>query len=279
VFRFLAVLASTPICAGAAYAGPSSFQRSCNDIRIERPAGAVSLGATCRDRSGRTHPAEFDLNGYHNIDGQLVFDGRGQSSFQRSCDQIDVRVTSERVMLVAECKTRNQQLRRTTIEIQDIQNIDGRLVRTAASAPPPRAAAPAAQPASGGEEPFGQMIGSWRFTQSPHRSNVFCRAYNGDNIIGRFGDGRYRLSVLFNGPKGMFEGANLEIGGQNEPITVNADGRRLYLEVGDDEIGRIVRANGYRWRAWNREGSVSFDRSVGAAVARLRECTKVNGGR
>ncbi len=100
------------------------------------------------------------------------------------------------------------------------------------------------------------------------RGNFICRAYSGNNIIGRFSDGRYRLSVLYNANKGKFEGANLEIGGKHEPINVSADGKRLYLEVGDHEIGQIIRANGYKWRAWNSAGSVSFDRSTGAAVAR-----------
>lgn len=97
----------------------------------------MSIGATCRDRAGRNQPADFDLNGYHNIDGRLVFDGKGKSSFQRSCDVINVRVSPERVLLTAECRARNQSVRKTTIEIQNIQNIDGRLVRTAATAAPP----------------------------------------------------------------------------------------------------------------------------------------------
>ena len=140
--RFLAVLAGTLVCAATAHAAPSNFQRSCSDIRIERPAGAVSIGATCRDRAGRNGPADFDLNGYHNIDGRLTYDGKGKSTFQRSCDRIDIRVNPERVLLTAECRDRNQNVRKTTIEIQDIQNIDGRLTRISGSAP---------RPASGGQ--------------------------------------------------------------------------------------------------------------------------------
>ena len=132
--RFLAFLTGALMCATTAHAGPSSFQRSCSDIRIERPAGAVSIGATCRDRAGRNGPADFDLNGYHNIDGRLTFDGKGKSTFQRSCDRIDIRVNPERVMLVAECRDRNQNIRKTSVEIQDIQNIDGRLRRIVGSA-------------------------------------------------------------------------------------------------------------------------------------------------
>ena len=127
--RLLAILAGTLACAATAQAAPSNFQRSCNDIRIERPAGGVWLGATCRNRAGRTGPAEFDLTGYHNNDGRLTFDGRGKSTFHRSCDRIDVRVNAERVLLTAECRDRNQNVRKTSIDIQDIQNIDGRLTR------------------------------------------------------------------------------------------------------------------------------------------------------
>jgi hypothetical protein len=100
---------------------------------IERPGSKVSIGATCRDRAGRDQPADLTLND-HNIDGRLVFDRRGQSSFQRSCDQIDIRVTPDRVVLTAQCRTRNQRVQSTTIEVQNIHNIDGRLVRGSAPA-------------------------------------------------------------------------------------------------------------------------------------------------
>jgi hypothetical protein len=137
MLRLIAAVAAAIACAGAAHAGPSSFQRSCSDIRLEHPAGDVVLVATCRDRAGRGHPADFELTGYHNIDGRLVFDGRGKSSFQRSCDRIDVAANQNGVLMVAHCRTRDQRVVRTSIEIQDLHNIDGRLVRSASNAPPP----------------------------------------------------------------------------------------------------------------------------------------------
>lgn len=134
MLRLLAVLICTLVGAANAHAGPSNFQLSCSDIRIERPGGGVSIGATCRDRAGRNGPADFDLHGYHNVDGRLSFDGRGKSTFQRSCDRIDIRVSPERVLMTAECRDRNQNVRKTSVEIEDIQNIDGRLRRIAGSA-------------------------------------------------------------------------------------------------------------------------------------------------
>ncbi len=168
--RRLAIFAGAFVCATTAYAGPSNFQRSCNDIRIERPAGEVWLGATCRNRAGRTGPAEFDLTGYHNNDGRLTFDGRGKSTFQRSCDRIDVRVNPERVLLTAECRDRNQNVRKTTIEIQDIQNIDGRLTRISGSAPSPT---PGGRPAPNVSMDLNlRWSGNWVWAKNGQSNNI-----------------------------------------------------------------------------------------------------------
>ena len=140
--RFAMVMSGALLSANLAHAGPSTFPRSCSDIRIEQPGGTtVSLGASCRDKAGREQPADFTLNGYHNIDGRLVYDGKGQSTFQRSCDAIDVRVNQDRVLLTADCKARDQRVRKTSIEIQDIHNIDGRLTRTVGAGSSPAVAA------------------------------------------------------------------------------------------------------------------------------------------
>ncbi|MGE3646347.1 MAG: hypothetical protein AB7F96_21080 [Beijerinckiaceae bacterium] len=138
------------------------------------------------------------------------------------------------------------------------------------------------------QEPFGQNIGVWKFTQAPDKAKVVCRAFSpgpfGVNIIGRTGAGKFYVSVPAQGiPKGMYEGADLAIGGQHEPLTATSDGSRFVLPVDDQQIARIIRARGYQWaamvRGQRRSGAAAFDSSVGAAVKRLRECTKANGGR
>jgi hypothetical protein len=138
---------------------------------------------------------------------------------------------------------------------------------------------PQPQPVSGGQEPFGQNIGGWRFTQEPHRTaKVFCRAIRGPDVVGRWGNGKYRISMPFTAQKGSFEGANMQIGSDNSPITARADGSRIYFEIDEYDIGQMTRAQGYGWRAWNSQGSARFDSNFGAVVARLKECVRANGG-
>lgn len=107
---------------------------------------------------------------------------------------------------------------------------------------------------------------------------MYCRAKSGSNFIGRYGNGLYRLSFVKKGLNGSFEGANLGIGAQNSPLTVTSDGVRIYIRIDESDMQQIVRAGGFTWRAWSRQGAVRYDNSVGAAVARLKECTRANGG-
>lgn len=137
------------------------------------------------------------------------------------------------------------------------------------------------------QEPFGQDIDGWKFTQAPHPSRVICRAFSegrGQNIIGRTGDGRFYVSVPAQGiPRGRYPESTISIGGRSEPIDADSDGARFVLHVDDDQIGRIIRARGYQWRGGPRgaylSGTVAFNNSVGAAIGRLRECSRANGGR
>jgi hypothetical protein len=143
----------------------------------------------------------------------------------------------------------------------------------------------AAGTAQAQQEPFGQNIGAWRFSQAPHQTRVICRAFAGsENIVGRTGDGEMYVSVPANGiPRGPYRESTLIAGGATEPVDAVSDGQRFVLPVDKDQIGRIVRAGGYQWRAMVdgriRSGTVMFDRDVGAAVSRLQECSRANGGR
>lgn len=161
-----------------------------------------------------------------------------------------------------------------------VQGAEANIRRLASQCNATGPAPSAPRPASGaGEEPFGQNIGSWQFTQAPDRTKVFCRAKSGSYVVGRYGNGQYRLSVNEKGLKGSFEGANLGIGTQNSPVTASSDGSRVYIPVDETEMAQIIRAGGFSWRAWNRQGTVRYDNALGPAVARLKECTRANGGR
>lgn len=142
--------------------------------------------------------------------------------------------------------------------------------------------------ASAQQEPFGENIGGWTFTQGPGPNRVTCRAFSPGpgtgNIIGRTGNGGFYVSVSSQGiPKGKYEGSDIAIAGQHEPVNSHSDGSRYVTPVDDDQIGRMIKARGYAWRAMvGRQaysGVVMFDNMIGPAVTRLRECTKANGGR
>lgn len=149
-------------------------------------------------------------------------------------------------------------------------------------------AASTAAPANAQQEPFGQEMDGWKFTQAPHPTKAICRAFSpgsgGVNIIGRLGNGKFYVSVPANGiPKGKYPDSTLTVAGSAEPVDAESDGSRFALQVDDGLLALIIKARGYQWQVSDRgrmvSGSATFNGSIGKAVARLRECTKANGGR
>lgn len=154
--------------------------------------------------------------------------------------------------------------------------------------PPPGGARPQQVMQSrptGTEEPYGQNIGPWMFTQDAGKT---CRGYfpgiGGSYIIGRNGkNGTHYVSVPGSGlAVGQYPESTIIIAGQAEMVSAGNGGVRFVLNVDNVQFGRIIQARGYQWRAMDRgrlvTGTVTFDGSTGAAAARLRECTKANGG-
>lgn len=141
-------------------------------------------------------------------------------------------------------------------------------------------------PASAAQEPYGQTIQGWRFTQDIVNGMALCRAFSPGPtegvIIQRRGDGSYVLSVpARNVPRGNYEGAGLEMGREAEMTNARADGNRVYLDADQRSMALIVRHGGFRWAVNNRRqiGDVVFTTALGPAIARLGECTQANGGR
>lgn len=141
-------------------------------------------------------------------------------------------------------------------------------------------------PAAAEQEPYGQTMTGWRFTQDIVNGRAVCRAYSPDPtagvIIQRRGDGQFFMSVpVRNVPQGRYEEASFEVGRTAEPVNATADGNRVYLAVDDHLIALAVPAGGFRWAVNGRRqvGTVQFNMAFGPAIDRLRQCTRANGGR
>ena len=127
--RFLFIAAGLlllPIA--AAQAKPSSFQRSCDDIRIEVTSSGAYLSAQCRDGQGQYRATDMRLIGYQNDDGYLIRYGFENSSFQHSCDQYWLEVTDGWGALHGNCRSRDGSYVESEIELQGIENIGGQLI-------------------------------------------------------------------------------------------------------------------------------------------------------
>jgi hypothetical protein len=104
-----------------ASAGGATFQRSCSDIRME----GNELIASCRTSNGSIRGTSITLKGIENQDGNLVDTGNrsDNASFHRSCTNISVNGD----VLSASCLTINGATNNTSIELNDVANLDGYL--------------------------------------------------------------------------------------------------------------------------------------------------------
>ncbi len=149
------------------------------------------------------------------------------------------------------------------------------------------AGAPArpAQPASNQQEPFGQDFDGWKFSQAPDKTGIICRAFAGNGfIIGRLGDGKVYVSVPQGRvPNGKYAESHIGVGNSGEPVDATAGNGRLVFHIDEGLLSNVVRARGYEWAVMSGgqrvSGNVGFNGSVGKAVARLKECSRANGGR
>ncbi len=102
---------------------PSSFQQTCDNIQVHGDL----LVAECLTRDQRPNLTFLDLRGVENIDGTLEQHSTSQpATFQKSCFNESI----EGDVLTATCLTRNQQEKRTSLELLGIENIDGNLMYT-----------------------------------------------------------------------------------------------------------------------------------------------------
>ncbi|HEX4952797.1 MAG TPA: CVNH domain-containing protein [Thermoanaerobaculia bacterium] len=119
----VAVLALAAI-ASAAHAG-STFQQSCSQIEFVYSSNQPVLQAVCLKADGTTNSTSLVLQGISNQNGTLV-QGTGASSFQKSCGNIQIQVTSPTsVNLTAYCRTSSGSSNATSLPLNNIGNNNG----------------------------------------------------------------------------------------------------------------------------------------------------------
>lgn len=125
LFSVIALLATSTLVGinSPANATPSNYQETCNHISV---SGNV-LSANCRRRDRQFNETSIVLRGIENINGTFkVTDPAKVSNYQLTCDDIRIRGND----LTATCKRRNGTLKRTSIVLQGIENINGVLTYT-----------------------------------------------------------------------------------------------------------------------------------------------------
>jgi hypothetical protein len=107
----------------------SSFQNTCSQIMFAYAAnGAPSIQAVCLRADGAPNKTALTLKGISNNDGKLAAAG-GPASFQKSCGNILIAVTTSDVKLTAFCRTMSGSSNETSIPLDNISNQNGNLTQ------------------------------------------------------------------------------------------------------------------------------------------------------
>ena len=125
LFSIIALVATSTLVgiSNPANARPSSYQETCNKISV---SGNI-LSANCRRTNGTVKRTSIVLQGIENINGTLKVTEPGKfSNYQLSCDDIYSRGN----VLSANCRRTNGTVKRTSIVLQGIENINGVLKYT-----------------------------------------------------------------------------------------------------------------------------------------------------
>lgn len=144
-------------------------------------------------------------------------------------------------------------------------------------------------PARAAQEPYGETLWGWRFTQDVVRGTTVCRAISSNPstpgfIIQRLGNGNFFLSLVAPGvPRGNYEEGHLGSDNFNTMVNIRSDGSRIYIPADDHAMAQIGRTGQFEWGAGPVRGRTIRGTARGMAfndvVRRLRECTRANGGR
>jgi hypothetical protein len=146
-----------------------------------------------------------------------------------------------------------------------------------------------ALPAQAAQEPYGETVWGWRFTQDVVRGTTICRAISSHPsttgfIIQRLGNGNFFLSLLApTVPRGNYEEGHLGSGNFATKVNIRSDGSRIYIPADDSDMAQIARTGQFEWGAGPVRGRTIRGTASGMGfihvVERLRACTRANGGR
>nr|WP_321445917.1 CVNH domain-containing protein [uncultured Cohaesibacter sp.] len=117
------------VAAGSAHAAGSSFQRSCSSIQLQLEQYNAWIVADCKNGYGGIQNSRVAIEGIENRFGQLRYESSGTSSFQRSCREAWLEWSHDAVWLHAYCGDGNGGERKSSIEIRNIENQHGWLIR------------------------------------------------------------------------------------------------------------------------------------------------------
>jgi hypothetical protein len=106
----------------------SSFQLTCSNIAFAYSGNAPALDATCLRSNGTPHQSSLILMGISNQNGHLT-QGSGASTFQESCGNILVNVSTGGATLEAYCRTTTGSFEQTQLPLDNISNQDGNLTQ------------------------------------------------------------------------------------------------------------------------------------------------------
>ncbi len=121
-------LVLTATVAATAIAAPSTFQGTCSNIQFVYANNQPTLSAVCLRSNGTSNPTTLTLQGISNQGGNLV-QGSGASTFQQSCGNIQINVSSNgsQVTLSALCRTSGGSINATSLPLNGIGNNNGTL--------------------------------------------------------------------------------------------------------------------------------------------------------
>jgi hypothetical protein len=110
----------------AAALANSSFQQTCSNIAFSYSGNSPSLQAVCLRTNGTPNATSLVIQGISNQNGVLTATG-GASTFQQSCGNIQVSVTTSTATLTAFCRTTGGASNATSIPLNGISNQNGNL--------------------------------------------------------------------------------------------------------------------------------------------------------
>ena len=128
-FVAAAIALACSLSAGPASA-QSSFTETCSNYGFVYSGDAPALQATCLTIAKKPNATTMIITGIENVKGTLTnLHTTAPSDFQLSCGSIRITADGPYVTLSAYCAAGNNQFSETSTLLNNINNIDGKLVQ------------------------------------------------------------------------------------------------------------------------------------------------------